>query len=140
MFLLDTNVVSELRKGKSKADPQVVAWSDSTPAATRYLSAISILELEIGVISMARRDGAQAAMLRSWLDERVLPAFAGRILPVDQTVAQYCARLHVPDPRPERDALIAATAIIHGMPLVTRNVRDFASLGVTLINPWEPRR
>lgn len=138
MFVLDTDVVSELRRAKSgKADPQVVAWASSVPQGALFLSAISVLELEMGVLSVTRRDAAQGALLRAWLDGHVLPAFAGRVLAVDTAVALCCARLHVPDPCAERDALIAATAIVHGMTVVTRNVSDFVATGVALFNPWE---
>jgi predicted nucleic acid-binding protein len=101
------------------------------------VSAITIMELELGVLSIERKDPAQGALLRSWLEQQVLPEFSGRTLPVDTAVAQRCARLHVPDKRGERDALIAATALVHGMTVVTRNVTDFQPMGVTLINPWE---
>jgi predicted nucleic acid-binding protein len=138
MFVLDTNVVSELRKiGSGKADPHVARWADSVDAGSLHLSAITILELELGILQIERRDPRQAALLRTWLETRVLPAFDGRIFPVDTIVAQRCARLHVPDPRAERDALIAATALVHGMIVVTRNLADFAAMGVTLLNPWE---
>ena len=137
MFLLDTNVVSELRKvGSGRADARVVAWAQSVDAAALYISAISLLELELGVLQVERRDPAQGAMLRAWLDSQVAPAFAGRILAVDAHVARSCARLHVPDPRAERDALIAATALTHGMTVVTRNTADFDATGVALLNPW----
>ena len=137
MYLLDTNVVSELRKvGSGKADAQVVAWAQSVETAALYLSAISLLELELGVLQIERRDPAQGAMLRAWLDGQVAPAFAGRILAVDAHVARSCARLHVPDPRAERDALIAATALTHGMTIVTRNTADFDATCVTLLDPW----
>ena len=137
MYLLDTNVVFELRKvGSGKADAQVVAWAQSVETAALYLSAISLLELELGVLQIERRDPAQGAMLRAWLDGQVAPAFAGRILAVDAHVARSCARLHVPDPRAERDALIAATALTHGMTIVTRNTADFDATGVTLLDPW----
>ncbi len=139
MYLLDTNVVSELRKAQSgKADKHVKAWADSVAASSLFLSAISILELETGVLLVERRDPRQGAMLRAWLDHRVLPAFAGRVLAVDTAVAQCCAKLHVPDPRAERDALIAATALVHGMTVVTRNVDDFRPTGVAILNPWQP--
>lgn len=141
MFLLDTNLVSELRKAKSgKADPGVTAWATSVLPASLYLSAITILELETGILRVERRDAAQGSLLRNWFDGHVLPAFAGRILPVDTAVAQCCARLHVPDPRSDRDALIAATAIVHGMTIVTRNLVDFQPTGVALINPWRAPR
>lgn len=139
MFLLDTNVVSELRKAKvGRADANVTAWARTVPAGSLFLSAITLLELETGVLRVERRDLQQGAVLRAWLERHVLPAFAGRILPVDLAVAQRCARLHVPDPRAERDALIAATALVHGMTVVTRNVSDFESTGVPLLNPWAP--
>ena len=137
MFVLDTNVVSELRKARSgKANTQVARWADSVDAASLYLSAITILELETGVLRMERRDPPAGAMLRIWLDQQILPEFEGRILVVDTAVAQQCARLHVPDRRSERDALIAATALVHGMTVVTANVADFEPTGVALIDPW----
>ncbi len=138
MFVLDTNVVSELRKAKAgQADRKVVAWASGVPAEVLYVSAITILELETGVLLVHRRDPRQGAMLRTWLDQQVLPAFSGRVLSVDTDVAQRCAALHVSDPRSERDALIAATAMVHNMTVVTRNVADFEATGVTLLNPWD---
>jgi toxin FitB len=138
MFVLDTNVVSELRKVRpGKADTNVAAWTQSVDASELFVSAITILELELGVLSIERKDATQGALLRSWLEQHVLPEFSRRTLPVDTAVAQRCARLHVPDKRGERDALIAATALVHGMTLVTRNVADFKPTGVPLINPWE---
>lgn len=137
MYLLDTNVVSELRKA-SKAHPGVRAWAGSLPAANLYLSVISILELEIGVLLIERRDRKQGGILRAWMDEYVLPAFAGRILAIDTAVAQRCAALHVPDPRSDRDAFIAATALVHGMTVVTRNVSHFQPMGAAVMNPWGP--
>jgi toxin FitB len=137
MYLLDTNVVSELRKIRAgKADSRVAHWADSVDAANLYLSAITIQELEIGVLLIERRDAAQGAVFRAWLNAHVLPAFAGRILAVDTAVALRSARLHVPDLRPVRDALIAATALVHGMRVVTRNVADFEPTGVPTLNPW----
>lgn len=137
MFLLDTNVLSELRKVRAgKAEPRVARWADETRAAELYLSVITLQELEIGVRLAERRDAMQGALLRAWLDQHVLPAFDGRILAVDTAVAMRSAQLHVPNPRPFRDDLIAATALVHGMTLVTRNVADFADTGVTLLNPW----
>lgn len=137
MYVLDTNVISELRKARSgKADQGVLAWAGGVPFGSLYISAITILELETGVLQVERRDPPQGALLRSWLDSHVLPAFHGRVLPVDTAVAQHCAKLHVPDPRSERDALIAATALVHGMTVVTRNVADFRGMGVGVLNPW----
>ena len=136
-FLLDTNVISELRKAKSgKANAAVTAWASQVPAGSLYVSAITLLELEMGVLQIERRDGAQGAVLRVWLDGHVLPAFAGRVLAVDAPVALQCARLHVPDRLSERDAMIAATAFVHRMTVVTRNVADFETSGVALLNPW----
>jgi len=138
MYLLDTDVVSELRKTRSgKADPNVAAWSATAPVGTLYLSVVTILELETGVISIERRDDAQGRVLRAWLEGHVLPAFDGRVLPIDTAVARRCAPLHVPNPLAELDALIAATALVHGMTVVTRNVADFVATGVALLNPWQ---
>jgi len=137
MYLLDTNVVAELRKIRlGKADGHVAAWADSIDAADLYLSVITIQELEIGVLLAERRDPSQGAVFRAWLNGHVLPAFTGRILAVDTAVALRSARLHVPDPHPVRDGLIAATALVHGMTVVTRNVADFEPTGVLTINPW----
>ena len=138
MFLLDTNIISELRKaGDGKADPNVVAWLSQSDATSFFISAISLMELEIGVQRMERRDADQGMRLRTWMDTHVIPEFADRTLPVDATVALRCARLDVPDPRAERDALIGATALVHGMTVVTRNLADFSALGMDLVNPWE---
>jgi predicted nucleic acid-binding protein len=138
MFILDTNVVSELRKGRqSKADPHVLEWAERADASALYISAITVLELETGVLRIERRDPRQGAALRTWLDEQVMTEFKDRVLPIDATVARRCAGLHVPDPRAERDALVAATALVHGMTVVTRNTADFVATGVTLLNPWE---
>jgi toxin FitB len=137
MQLLDTNVISELRKvGSRRIDAGVAAWAKSAAAGGFFISVVTLMELETGVRLVERRDTKQGAMLRTWLDDKVQPGFAGRILPVDEAVALRCAALHVPDPRPERDALIAATALVHGMTLVTRNVADFEPMGVPLFNPW----
>ena len=138
MYLLDTNVVSELRKAKSrKIAPAVLTWANKVPTASLFLSVITILELETGVLLVERRDRKQGIVLRTWLDTHVLPAFSQRILPIDTVVAKCCAKLHVPNPVSDRDALLAATAIVHGMAVVTRNVDDFSSTGVEILNPWQ---
>lgn len=137
MFLLDTNVLSELRKVRSrKADAHVAAWARSAPAGNLFLSVIVIQELEMGVLLAERRDRVKGSLLRSWLDDHVLLVFADRILPVDTAVARRSASLNVPDPRPIRDGLIAATALVHGMIVVTRNVADFEPTGVQVLDPW----
>lgn len=137
MFLLDTNVVSELRKVRAgRADACVANWANSIDASDLYVSVITIQELEIGVLLSERRDPAQGAIFRAWLNGHVLPAFGIRILAVDTAVALRSALLHVPNPRPVRDALIAATGLVHGMTVVTRNVADFEPTGVLTLNPW----
>jgi predicted nucleic acid-binding protein len=134
-YLVDTNVWSELRNS-SRADRNVRAWAGATSAADLYLSVVTVFELERGVRLIERRDGQQGARLRHWLEEQVLAPFERQILPIDVAIARRSAALHVPDPRPERDALIAATALVHGLSVVTRNTADFEPSGVTLLNPW----
>jgi hypothetical protein len=137
MYLLDTNVVSELRKAKSgKIDRHVKAWTASVDTASMFLSVITVLELELGTLLMERRDSRQGAILRNWLENQVLPTFGGRILVVDIAAARRAAALQVPNPRSYRDSLIAATALVHGMTVVTRNVKDFAPTAVQVLNPW----
>jgi hypothetical protein len=138
MFLLDTNVVSDLRKAKAgKANPGVTAWAEGVPPAFLFVSVISVHELEHGVLLVERRDPAQGRILRQWLDRSVSHAFAGRFVPVDEQVARQAAALHVPDPAPFRDAFIAATAMVHAMTVVTRNVGDFSRFdGLDVQNPW----
>jgi len=138
MFLLDTNVVSEFRKASTgKADRQVTAWANAVPPESMFLSAVCVLEMEMGTLQMEHRDPRQGAVLRSWLQDHVLPNFDGRVLVVDTPVALKSAALHVPNPRSYRDALIAATAMVHGMTVVTRNISDFQPMGVALLNPWQ---
>jgi len=136
MFLLDTNVVSELRR-RPLTNPNVAKWADGVSPSDLFLSSISILELETGALLLARRDGGQGELIRQWIEERVLTAFAERILAVDTAVARRCALLHVPDPKPYRDSLIAATALVHRLIVVTRNRADFEPMGVAVLNPWE---
>lgn len=137
MYLLDTNIVSESRRlGTARADPGVAAFLSAADPASTYISPITVFELEYGTLLMERRDAAQGAMLRRWLAETIHPAFEGRVLAMSAEVARHCARLHVPDPRSERDSWIAATALVHGLTVITRNVADFVHTGVSLINPW----
>jgi toxin FitB len=135
MYILDTNVVSELRKAK-KAHQNVKKWAQPLPSASLYISVISVLELEIGILLIERRDKEQGAILRTWMDRHVLPTFSGRILAIDTPVAQRCATLHVPNPRSDRDALIAATALVYGLTVATRNLADFEGMGVGVLDPW----
>ncbi len=140
MFLLDTNVVSELRKvGDGRANANVNAWLSAADSSSFYVSPVTLWEIEIGILRAERRDAAQGAQLRTWMSDRLIPKFAGRVLPIDAAVAFRCAGLHVPRTRPDNDAWIAATALVHNMTVVTRNIRDFESTGVVLLNPWDER-
>lgn len=139
MYVLDTNVLSELRKATGgRADIRVTRWADGVLPDNLFLSVMTIMEVEKETLLLQRRDPVQAAMLRGWMDGYILPAFGNRILAITTAIAQVCARLHVPDPRPERDALIGATALVHRMTVVTRNVADFAPMSVPVLNPWDP--
>jgi predicted nucleic acid-binding protein len=138
MYLLDINVISELRKAKGgKCNPKVKKWAGGVASSALFISVIAVLELEMGVMSLERRDSKQGTILRQWLDGYVMPAFSDRIIPLDAAIAKRCAALHIPNPRSDRDAIIAATALVHGLSVVTRNVRDFKGTGATVIDPWE---
>lgn len=140
MYLLDTNVISELRKSNGgRIDPCVKAWAASVPIGSQYLSVITVMEMEIGALQMERKDARQGRLLRAWLNEAILPQFEGRILGIDLAIARYCAQLPVPDPCSFRDSLIAATARVNEMTVVTRNISHFLRAGVTIVNPWEPQ-
>lgn len=140
MFLLDTVSVSELRKlAKGLADPNVAAWTRKQTPSDWYISVLTIFELERGVLDLERRDVLQGAVLRTWLNRSVIPTFAGRTLNVDSRIASRCAKLMVPNRRAFADSFIAATAYVHGMVVVTRNVRDFEAAGVPVVNPWDFR-
>lgn len=135
-YLLDTNVVSELRKNPARIDANVSAWAAAVDIEHQFLSAVAVFEVELGIRQLERRDTVQAAALWRWFDRAVLDAFDGRILPVDRDVARLASRLHVPDPRPERDAFIAATALAHGLTVATRNIADFDPTGAAVFDPW----
>lgn len=135
-YLLDTCVVSELRKRPGVVDLGVLEWAQAHPARDLSISVVTIQEIELGVLLRERRDPEQGGLLRRWFEDGVLAGFAGRVVSVDIEVARAAARMHVPDPRPERDAVIAATASVHSLTVVTRNVADFDPTGVPVINPW----
>lgn len=138
MHLLDTNIISELRKAHTgEANLNVLRWAKSQDASNLFISSITVMEIELGILAIERKDAAQGNLLRTWFQQQVLPEFAGSILAIDTSVALRCAQLHVPDKRSERDAFIAATALVHGMSVVTRNVADFIPTGVSIINPWD---
>lgn len=143
MYLLDTNVVSEMRKPRtatrqrSGMNSRVATWAENTSSASMYISAITLMEVELGTLLMERKYVAQGAVLRNWMSDQLMPAFESRVLIVDSQIALQCALLQVPNPKSYRDSLIAATAIVHGMTVVTRNTSDFQMPGVRLLNPWD---
>jgi len=136
MFLIDTNVMSEIRR-RNQAHPSVRDWAARQWRGNLHLSVVTILEAQLGGLSLRRRDSAQGDVFLSWVRDDLVTGFAERILPLSTEIALACAALHVPNRRPERDAWIAATALVHGLTVVTRNTRDFEGTGVRLLNPWE---
>lgn len=137
MYLLNTNVVSELRRRTAgKADPTVVAWASQVNIEDARISAVTVMELERGVLLIERRDPSQGRLLRRWLEDSIYLDFVDRTIPYDAAEAKACARLHVPRTRPERDAMIAATALVHSCTVATRNEKDFEDTGVAIVNPW----
>jgi predicted nucleic acid-binding protein len=137
-FLLDTNVIAE--SGRAKCDPKVSAWMQTVPPEEFYLSAITVGEIVHGLEIM--KDNAARRRLTAWWFTQVLPAFEGRVLPVDEVVAERWGRLKAAArkqgfPLADLDGQIAATALVHSLPVVTRNKKHFGRTGVMVINPWE---
>lgn len=135
-FLLDTNVLSEFYRGR-RADANVLRWSAAQDQRDFAISVINLKELEYGVLNIARSDVARSLSLRAWLDHFLLSQFGDRLIPVDGEVARRAAALDVPERRPVADGLIAATALVHDLTMVTRNTSHFVPTGVRLLNPWD---
>jgi len=136
LFLLDTNVVSELRKA-ARCDVRVAAWQAAQKPEACFLSAITLLEIRLGIELARKKDRNKAKGLESWLEGRVRRSFTGRILAVDEAVGEMCGRMHAERSRSFRNGLILATAAVHRLAVVTRNAKDFADGGVKVINPWD---
>lgn len=137
MYLLDTNIVSELRKmEKGKADPNVVHWFHSVNLSDAYLSVVTLFEIRVGILQLKNRDIQQATSLQDWFENRLMPHFEQRILPIDKKVMLACATFHIPNKKSLNDSYIAATAKVHRFKVVTRNVNDFKDCGVDILNPF----
>jgi predicted nucleic acid-binding protein len=135
VYLLDTNIISETRR-HYRANSNVTAWLAATDSNSLYTSVVVMMELERGILGMERKDPQQGAILREWLNAVIKPAFAGRVLPIDERTTAICAALHIPSQAPANDAWIAATALQHGYTLITRNTADFERTGAKLLNPF----
>lgn len=134
MYLLDTNVISELRK--RDGDAGVKQWIRAQTTSDLTISVVTVIEIETGILRVARTDPDQARSLNRWFEQHVLTGFVGRVVPLDMPAARRVPPLHIPDPAPRHDALIAGTALARGLTVVTRNVRDFDRMGVDYVNPW----
>ena len=136
--LIDTDVISELSRRTERINPSVRAWFTTLSIHDAYLSAITIEEIERGIVLIEKRDPIGSQRLRRWFQESVLTAFDTRIIPFDVEIAIQTAHLHLVRPRPTNDARIAATALVHGLTVATHNTRDFADMNVSLIDPFDP--
>jgi len=136
-FLLDTNVVSELRRG-AKCDARVAAWQAAHSPSVCHLSVISLMEIRLGIELSRRRNAKHGEILQTWYDTKVRSAFSKRTLPVTAEIAEKCAELNAGRTRPFRDSLILATALVHNLVVVTRNTTDFIDAQAQVLNPWAP--
>jgi len=141
MYLLDTNVVSEIRKiRQNKTNQNVVAWLSRVQKESLYTNAVVLMEIERGILRLENIDPQQADRFKNWYHSAVKPMFHERILPIDEATATVCSRLHVPDLSPENDAWVAASAIQYDLTLVTRNTRDFGHSNLRVLNPFDSKR
>jgi predicted nucleic acid-binding protein len=134
-FLLDTNVLSELRRSQ-RADPAVRQWAGQLDVQQSFISVVTVLEIEHGAVMIAKKDPAFSARLIAWLHNEILPHYDARVLPIDVAVAMKCAQFGQVHANHFADALLAATALVHNLTLVTRNIGDFRDFAVPLVNPW----